>query len=141
MDLKKIYKFISYNVLVVISVWIFSVYFMDFNPTFFWIDSNWYLFFDLFPGNSHGSLNFSFYISLAWGTIGFFHFMYIVTNNSLISLLTREVELDVGVSIDVTELFTVLVVAILESVTSVLQKLKVSKNINIFLIINCMLIV
>ena len=69
MDLKKIYKFISYNVLVVISVWIFSVYFMDFNPTFFWIDSNWYLFFDLFPGDSHGSLNFSFYTSLAWGCL------------------------------------------------------------------------
>ena len=83
MDLKIIYKFISYNVLVVISVWIFSVYFMDFNPTFFWIDSNWYLFFDLFPGDSHGSLNFSFYTSLAWGTIGFFHYMYIVTNNSI----------------------------------------------------------
>ena len=83
MDFKKIYKFISYNVVAVLSVWIFSVYFMDFNPIFFWIDSNWYFFFDLYPGDSRGSLNFLFYTSVAWGTIGFFHLMYIVSNNSL----------------------------------------------------------
>ena len=74
MDLKKIYKLISYNVLVVISVWIFSVYFMDFNPTFFWIDSNWYLFFDLFPGDSHGSLNFSILYIFSLGNNWFFPF-------------------------------------------------------------------